>query len=509
MPDPFLNQEFTQDALSWFRPLSGPVRGRRVTLGSNSTPGRGANRTRFSIGAKLALRYTAVLSVTLTVVALFVYAQVTQRVNRDARLLLEIQVADLADALESQRAEHDPDHVRAWFGGYARRVVENSDPSLGLGVELRDASGERLAAAGSLAAADVPIPLAVLESREESVLRAVNIGEQLAYLSVARRVPDGILQVAMNTRRYADNIEHIRDVFLLSLPLVLVLSALAGWLLARGSLRPIARITRTARAIGAANLDESVERTGSGDELDQLAETLNEMLARIRDSVGRMRRFNANAAHELRTPLNALSSEVEVTLEQPREAHEYRQVLVDVMGRVRSLATSVDAMLRLARSEAGLDPQHTGPVQLEKVLETVYDFFAPLAEDQGVSLRLFSVPRVIVQGDASWLHQLFSNLVSNALKFTPEGGSVEMSGVVESGRVRVHVRDTGRGVPEAQLDRIFDRYERGTRDSSPGFGLGLPIAREIARAHGGGISVESAPGQGTTFTVELPLEAGP
>jgi len=460
---------------------------------------------RLSIGAKLALRYTAVMSVTLTVVALFVYTQVEHRVNREAKLLLQVQAADLIEALASQRREHAEDVVLAWLDDHAHRIAEHADPSLKLGIEFRSESGERVLAAGSLTGVDLPIPRTILDGEQPSQLRAVNLGDEFAFLSIATRVPGGILRLVMNTERYADNIDHIRDVFLLSLPLVVALSALGGWLLARGSLRPISQITRTARRISGSTPDERVPLTGSGDELDQLAGTLNEMLGRIHGNLARMRRFNANAAHELRTPLAALSNEVEVTLEKPRTDEEYREVLGDVVERVRGLAAGVDAMLRLARSEAGLDPEHRTLVELRPILETVYDFFAPLAEDNGISLRLVSAPHAEILGDASWLHQLFSNLVSNALKFTPKGGSVDVTGLVDAAEARVRVRDTGSGISGDQLERIFDRYERGEGERSPGFGLGLAIAQEIARAHGGWITVSSPEGCGATFEVGLPL----
>lgn len=462
---------------------------------------------RLSIGAKLALRYTAALAITVSVVAAFVYAQVAHRINRDALLLIEMQTEDLAETYASQRAQHAPDEVLAWMRGHAERVVERADPSLRLGVALFSASGDSVLAAGSLAREGAPLSRALLQGKVESQVRAVNLGEEYAFLSMAIRVPDGFLQVAVNTQRYAENVAHIRDVFLLSLPLVLLLTALGGWMLARGSLRPIAHITQSAQRITGANLDESVPVTGSGDELDQLATTLNDMLGRIREGLERMRRFNADAAHELRTPLTAISSQIEVTLEKERDPDEYRTVLAGVLERVQALAQGVDAMLRLARTEAGLDAEHRVPTPLRPVLETVVEFFAPLAEDGGLDLRMGPIPDATVIGDVSWLHQLFSNLVSNAIKFTPAGGAVSVESEVDAESIRVYVRDTGPGIPAESLSLVFERFHRLRHDRA-GFGLGLPIAQEIARAHGGRIEVASAEGAGALFSVCLPLGHG-
>lgn len=460
--------------------------------------------SRLSIGAKLTLRYTVALSITVTVVAAFVYAQVARRINRDAHLLLEVQAQDLAETYREQAEERSPEELLAWMDTHLQRVVRSSDPSLRIGAALASEGGEILLSAGSLRNVEVPLPRSLLDGERNASLRAVNLGGPFAYLSRAVRVPGGFVQMVMNTERYAENVEHIRDVFLLSLPLLILLTASAGWLLARGSLRPISQITQTARRIGGTSLAETVPITGSGDELDQLATTLNDMLGRIADSLERMRRFNANAAHELRTPLTAMSSQLEVTLEKDREAEEYRQVMAGVLERVRSLGASVDAMLRLARSEAGLDPSKLQPTELGPVVEMVREFFEPLAEEGGVALSVAKLPEAVVAGDASWLHQLFSNLVANAIKFTPSGGAVSIGGAVEDQRVRIWIRDTGPGIATEDLDRVFDRYHQLPGERS-GFGLGLPIANEISRAHGGRIEVDSAQGAGTIFTVSLPL----
>ena len=470
--------------------------------GQNSAVG---GRARLSIGAKLTLRYTAAVSVTLTAVAVFVYAQVAHRINREARLLLEVQAQELAAGFAAQVTESSFEEAVSWMTTRMERSVRSADPGLKLGIELVSEQGERILGAGSLRVAAPPVSQAVLDGRRPRLLRAINLGEALPYLSMAVRVPGGAVQVAINTERYASNVRHIRDVFLWSLPLVLVVTALIGWLLARGSLRPISQIAETARRIGGGNLAETVPESGSGDELDRLAATLNEMLGRIHDSLSHMRRFNANAAHQLRTPLTAISSEIEVTLEKTRGDEEYRHVLEDVLARVGSLARGVDAMLRLARVEAGLEPGTRVSVSLREVLETVREFFEPVAEEGGVALESRGVPDARVTGDASWLHELFSNLVANALHYTPAGGTVSLTGRLERDLVVIEVHDTGPGIPADQLARIFERFERaGPSGPGSGFGLGLPVAQEIARAHGGHIDVASEPGKGTTLSVRLP-----
>jgi two-component system heavy metal sensor histidine kinase CusS len=286
---------------------------------------------------------------------------------------------------------------------------------------------------------------------------------------------------------------------------LLLLTAGLGTWLARGSLRPIKEINLTARRITGTHLDETIPTTGNRDELDELAHTLNDMIASIRTSVSRMQRFSANAAHELRTPLNAMRSRIDVTLEKEREPEEYRRILGEMGAEVESLSSSVHAMLRLAQSEAGLQPEQRVPVELSSLLEEVVEFFQPLAADAGVKLSIQPADPVTVPGDPSWLHQLFANLLHNAVKYTPVGGRIEIAIEPEEGRVGVVVRDTGVGIEPEQASSVFEPFHRvGAQREASGVGLGLPLAREIARAHGGEIVLESEPGSGSTFTVRLP-----
>ncbi len=465
---------------------------------------------RLPIGAKLTLRYTAAITVMITVVSLFVYTEVTRRINRDAMLLLEAETRELADEVRTRLSQGDWDaESLALLSERFDRFVRTSDPSLRVGVALVTSSGERPLRKGSLATLSASVPAAVLAHEQDSSLRAVNLGEPYAYLAMAMAVPGGAIQMVLSTERYADNIEQVRDVFLLAFPAAILLTGVLAFVLASTTLHPIRRIIDSARSVSGANVGALLPLSGSGDELDRLAETLNEMLTRIEHSMSQMRRFNANAAHELRTPISALSSQLEIILERERTAAEYHQVISDAHGRAQALAEVIDAMLRLARSEAGLDPRDRVSVSIPVVFENVLEFFGPVAEEGGVTLRRSAVPDVTVKGDAGWLQQLFANLVANAIKFTPKGGAVDVQAEVRAGDLRVRVCDTGPGMSAEDLERCFERFHRGAGEPfRPGFGLGLPIAREIARAHGGDVEVERSDASGTVFRVRLPVQVG-
>jgi heavy metal sensor kinase len=457
-----------------------------------------------SIGAKLALRYALATSATITVLGAIVYGQIERRINRQATLALEIQSLDLADAVDSQTTEHPREHVIAWFDQQARQRIAESPADLGLGIELLDAAGRMLVEAGSLRGPEPPFAPPGPGASDRS-LRAVDLGGEHAHLLMTVPVSGGFVRVAIDTQRFARNLQEVRRVFLWALPVVLLATGALGWLLARASLHPIHEINRTARRIGGSNLDEKIPTTGSGDELDQLAGTLNEMISRIRGSMERERRFTGNAAHQLLTPLTAIRNQIDVTLARARAPAEYLDALEGVRGEASRMAEEIDAMLRLARSEGGLPASRRRECDLGSLLHTVVGFFEPLAADGGVELAVDPGSEVTVRGDASWLTQMFSNLLSNAIKYTPKGGRVTVMWRAEDGAVVVRVADTGPGIGGEHADDVFERFHRGRVPAgSPGFGLGLPIAREIARAHGGEVEVERSTEVGTTLLVRLP-----
>ncbi len=456
-----------------------------------------------SIRVQWTLRYGAAMLVTLSLFMAYAYDRVERRIYRQARLLLSEQSRAIVD--EIRRHPGDRDAV----ADYVARRVRGSDPELDLSVALFDESGRPGRTWGIFARRSVPLLASVAEGRRASDHDRVDVGADGPYLVRAMRVPGGFVQVGISSARFAGSAGHIRDVFLLALPIVVALTAVMGWWLARGSLRPIREITEKARAIGTSNLQERLPTTSSGDELDRLSETLNEMIGRIEAGVASLRRFSADAAHQLRTPLAALRAQIEITLEKERPAGEYRGVLEELGMQVEHLAESVNAMLRLAQSEAGLPPDRRRVVDLPELLETVAEFFQPVASEREVALEVRGPREVRVQGDASWLHQLFANLVHNALKYTPRLGQVEIEIDADGEHAWVRVSDTGPGIPPEEMEHIFERFHRADgREAEPGSGLGLTIAREIARAHRGEIQAASTPGQGATFTVRLPRWQG-
>lgn len=288
----------------------------------------------------------------------------------------------------------------------------------------------------------------------------------------------------------------------------LAFAVAGGLFLSRQALRPVAESIRTARRLDPGNLSERLPRTGAGDELDELAGTINGLLDRLAADHAQVIRFTADASHELRSPLGAMRAAVEVALGQPRGPEEYREVLTSLGEQCDRLTALVNGLLLLARADAGEVEVGRESVDLSALAADVAEMYEPVAEERGVTFRWSCPTPVRVLGDAARLRQLVTNLVDNAIKFTAPGGSVLLRVEAMAGEARLTVSDTGIGIAGEHLAHIFERfYQANPARSSAGSGLGLSICRWIAEAHGGAIGATSDEGKGTTFVVVLPASS--
>jgi heavy metal sensor kinase len=292
------------------------------------------------------------------------------------------------------------------------------------------------------------------------------------------------------------------------LPFGLLLSAGGGWLLAHRALKPVDRMAETARRISAEHLAARLEDTGANDELSRLAHTLNAMLERLDASFHQIRQFSADASHELQTPLTILRGEIEVALRTLRDPDEYQRVLKSALEEIDRLTRLVEGLLLLARADAGVLRMDHQSVDLAQLVEDVYRQAKILADARNIRLLLGEMEPLSIQGDYERLRRVLLNLVDNGIKYTPAGGRVTLALQREGQWASFQVADSGIGLSPEDRERIFERFYRSAEARSQGeggSGLGLCIARSIVEAHGGRIQVESTPGQGSTFTVLLPL----
>ncbi len=319
-----------------------------------------------------------------------------------------------------------------------------------------------------------------------------------------------VAQAGYMLDRMATSLALFRQVCAVAMVVAVLAAVAAGRFLARRSLRPMHALTDTAQRIGADSLTERIPLADTNDELDQLAMTLNNMLDRIERHVTQVQQFTADASHELRSPLAALRGSAELALTHPRSAEELRQVIEESIEHYDRLTRIAEDLLLLTRADAGDQVLHCESVRFDSAVQDVVDLYTPLAQECGIDLTLGNLEELRLKADGTRLRQLVGNLIDNAIRYTEAGGQVTVSVAQANGMARLSVADTGVGIPSDHLSRVFDRFYRVNRARSAkhgGAGLGLATCRMIAEAHGGKISISSIPGEGTSVTVGIPVDA--
>jgi heavy metal sensor kinase len=317
------------------------------------------------------------------------------------------------------------------------------------------------------------------------------------------------IHAATSLEPFEKQISLLITVLVASGPVALVCGLAGGYTLARRALSPVERMVEVANRITATDLHQRVEVLNPNDELGRLAQTFNALIDRLQKAIEEMRRFTADAAHELRTPLAVLRSGVEVALRSPRSAEEYRQALEAAADEANRLTRLADQLLFLSRQAAGMMQLDRDEMRLDALVKDVAEQFACRSKEAGVSLAVEPLAPFTVRGDDIRLSQVFYNVLDNAIKYTPRGGHVSVRGRSVDHRVEIQVEDSGIGIPPAHLSHVFKRFyrvEQSRNSERGGSGLGLSIAQSAVEAHGGNISIESAPGRGTVVSISLPAE---
>ena len=294
-------------------------------------------------------------------------------------------------------------------------------------------------------------------------------------------------------------------------PLIIALAGWWVWVASRLMSQRIDKITRDVAAItDGRSLHRRLSVDKAGQEFEQLVGTLNAMISRLETSFMGLRRFTADASHELKTPLAVLRADVERAMSEPTPRAEHMVALEEALQETTRMADLVESLLTLARADEGRFDIHREPVALKPLVQDIYETALILGEGAGVTVNFPFTADVTVMGDPTRLRQLFLNLVTNAIKYTPAGGKVELGVGLHPENVTFAVRDTGIGIAAADVPHIFERFWRADRARSRmsergGFGLGLAISQWIAQAHGGTLTASSRLGRGSLFTVTLPL----
>jgi heavy metal sensor kinase len=307
-----------------------------------------------------------------------------------------------------------------------------------------------------------------------------------------------------------DQLDTLQNVLAIAIVLALLLAGSGGWLLARHSLSPLAAMASATERITANNLGERLP-VGSSDELGRLASRFNELLSRLSASFSQQRQFMADASHELRTPLSVVRTAAQVALQKPeRSESDYREALAVIEQQAGRLSRLVEDMFALTRADMNQLPLDISDLYLDEVIADTTRAAGLLAQRKGVHLKSQDMQEAPYCGDERLLRQMISNLLDNAIKFTPEGGTVDVRLHQVGASYEIAVTDTGCGIPDELQPRVFERFFRADKarvgtNGVGGAGLGLAIARSIAELHHGRLSLQHSGPEGSTFCIYLPL----
>lgn len=316
-----------------------------------------------------------------------------------------------------------------------------------------------------------------------------------------------VIQVARSEATMRQDQRNLALILILGLPLAACVAGIGGYWLARGALSPVDRMAARARSISARDLHDRLPVENPQDELGRLASVINEMLGRLESSFGQMRRFTSDVSHELRTPLMAMRAVGEVGLREPRDASAYREVVASMLEEGDRLTILVDRLLALSRAERGATEPSLEVVDLGILATDVTSQLDVLAEEKGQTLVVAQTVQALSVADPVLLRQALTNLVDNAIKYSPDGSRVRVRVWTDDGRCGLDIEDEGPGIAPERRARVFDRFYRDAATSGDGSGLGLGIARWAVDAMGGQLTLEHAPA-GSLFRITL-RAAGP
>ncbi len=467
-----------------------------------------------TVRGRLTLWYVSALALILALFGIAVYVMLSRalhrRVDQALRSTIEISITSLTH--DTQEGQSPPSAAQS-------TAAELSHPQQAM--MIFDDSGQLLATHPGEEDLQIQLPdRTTIPDADVTLYTVQNGGNGNTNHRIAvRRVtipPAGtpyIILASQPLKSVEDELESLREILYFAAPIVLLVAGFGGWFLARQGLAPVTAMARSARQIGAGSLDQKLPVVNPRDELGQLATTFNDLLARLNAAFEEQRRFMADASHELRNPLSVMSTAAGVTLKKEHRAEEeYREALQMVAEQTRRLSRIVNDMFMLARADAGQYPLRKRTLYLNDLLEEVARAGVVLGSDRRASVQVTNLPEAVFHGDEDLLRQMLLNLVDNAVKFTPSEGAVTLSLERRKDEYLLSVADAGPGIPAEARHHIFERFYRAdrarTRAEDGGAGLGLAIARWIARAHDGDIELDDSGTTGTKFIIRLPLTNG-
>ena len=484
-------------------------------------PSKSPNKSlHFAPGVRmqLTLWYTVIFAILLLIAGGLIYLHLRDSLASSLDTALQIRAQQIAGDISEQNNQISLSDMASDLPGFDQGTdnlpATQADVNFDSLVRLLDPQGHVLHATPAFLKLPVPANSVRQPLQGTPWQGTITAPDGQAVRIYSRTITDdkkvfAIIQVGASLALLQDTLARVATELLIAALCVLLVGALGSYWLAGRAFAPIRRLVEVTRTIKEGDLRQRVPVPQATDEVRALAVTFNEMLTSLEQMLNRQHRFVSDASHELRTPVAVIRSKTELALQQPGEVEEYITVLREINAESERLGRLISDLLALARGDEGKTPFEMEKVPLCLVAEAVAANAETLAHERGVFLHVEIDEPVTVQGDEARLIQVIMNLLDNAIRYTNSGGCVTLRIEAVDEQARLTVKDAGIGIGPEHLPHIFERFYRvdsaRTHSREGGNGLGLAIAEWIVRAHQGSISVESQVGQGSTFTVTLPL----
>ena len=461
---------------------------------------------KLSIGSRLTLWYLVIFTAAQLSFGMAMWFALRQELYSVADGALTAQIEDLANFLKSQKKKN-MNVTKLREEASEAYDLEHSGDFL----QIYDEDGNWIFRAPWLEKNGfMPAILSAIKGRSFQNVQLASKPFRFVTQRIEVNGRSYVVQTGVPTDQIIATLSLFKRYLLMLAPLLLLAAASGGYWLSRKALSPVDALTRTARSIGGHNLGERLEKLATGDELQRLSDTLNEMLARIESAFLRVTQFTADASHELRTPISLIRTEAEIALRKSRGDAEYREALRHILLEAERTSTLVEELLALARADSGSESLHLRGIDLRLTITEIANEWRPLVEARNLQFTQDSADcELPVLSDRNAVQRLLAILLDNAVKYTPPPGVVELGLKALGDKAVITVRDSGIGIAEPDQTKIFERFYRVDKARSRalgGAGIGLAIAEWIVQQHRGSISVQSSLGNGSTFLVGLPLQ---
>jgi heavy metal sensor kinase len=459
-----------------------------------------------SIKARIVLFYLVILLITLSVMGAILYFSLSRIVYAAIDSSLLSRAKALATLI------HEDDHETEFK--FSDDVMwEYSSPNSSNFFQIRRVDGTTIEKSASMEDSELPYHPVAGPANFQTILLRGHMVRQIDF-PIRKEGENGknghgiVIQCA---EAMGDKIALLHTfglVLAVSVLLVMTLSASGGFFIAKKALKPIKNISEAIDRISETNLSERIEDKNIPDELKKIAASFNRVFGSLEMAFNRQRQFVADASHELKTPLSVIISHGEVTLRRERGSSEYRTAISAILEASGLMSLIIGKLMTLARFSSDQLTLQREEISLNGMIEKSLKLLRPLAEKKGIVIYLTADEVYVVYGDGDALLEAFVNILDNAIKYNVPGGRIDISVRREEEAVITDIRDTGIGIPEGDLAKVFDRFYRvdpSRSRKSGGVGLGLSISNEIVKRHGGQIGIRSQPQEGTIVSVSFPI----